>query len=136
MRGNELFINRLNRFQLLPSVEKEVMVADEEAGHSHAALAALKTEREDLTARITEMQQGLHVHNRLPMVMGGQVVPMFRYYFLAVSSRSLTSLWIKAIHSLLPTESGAKISPIATREFLGEGQWSTIGGFSSMSTHN
>ena len=35
------------------------MVADEEAGHSHAALAALKTEREDLTTRIAGMQLGL-----------------------------------------------------------------------------
>ncbi len=35
------------------------MVADEEAGRSRAALAALETEREDLTARIPEMQQGL-----------------------------------------------------------------------------
>lgn len=35
------------------------MVADEEAGRSRAALAALETEREDLTARIAGMQQGL-----------------------------------------------------------------------------
>jgi hypothetical protein len=41
------------------SVEKEVMVADEEAGRSRAALAAPETEREDLTAWIAEMQQGL-----------------------------------------------------------------------------
>ena len=35
------------------------MVADEEAGRSRAALAALNTEREDLTTRIAGMQQGL-----------------------------------------------------------------------------
>jgi len=33
------------------------MVADEEAGRSRAALAALETERKGLTARIAEMQQ-------------------------------------------------------------------------------
>ncbi len=40
------------------SVGKVVMVADEDAGRSHTALAALETEREDLTAWTAEMQQG------------------------------------------------------------------------------
>ena len=43
----------------MTSDEKEVMVADEEAGRSHTALAALETGSEDLATRIAEMQQGL-----------------------------------------------------------------------------
>ena len=58
----KLFPGRLDELigewlaSLVTSVEKEVMVADEEPGRSRAAL---ETGREDLMARITEMQQGL-----------------------------------------------------------------------------
>ena len=61
----KLFPGRLDELiaewlaSLVTSVEKEVMVADEEPGRSRAALAALETGREDLMARIAEMQQGL-----------------------------------------------------------------------------
>ena len=58
----KLFPGRLDELiaewlaSLVTSVEKEVMVADEEPGRSRAAL---ETAREDLMARIAEMQQGL-----------------------------------------------------------------------------
>ncbi len=72
-------------------VEKEVMVTVEDAGRSHTALAAPETEREDLTARIAGMQQGLRAQpdtdiDELPSCAN------IRCYSFAVSSSLFTSL--------------------------------------------
>ena len=72
-------------------VEKEVMVTVEDAGRSPAALAALETEREDLTARIAGMQQGLRVQPTTDIDERPSCANI-RCYSLAVSSSLLSSL--------------------------------------------
>ncbi len=103
----KLFPGRLDELiaewlaSLVTSVEKEVMVADEEPGRSRAALAALETEREDLTARITEMQQGLRAQTDTDSDGRPRCVNILTLFF--GSEFELVNLPVNQGHPFVPT---------------------------------